>query len=132
MHEISDADRAITRWLKVCLVLVFAMVVLGGVTRLTDSGLSMVTWHPAGMLPPLNNQDWVAEFERYQQFPEFQKINQEMTLGGFKRIFWFEYSHRMLGRLIGLVFLFPFLYFWLRKMIRPGLTPRLIVMRNQK
>jgi cytochrome c oxidase assembly protein subunit 15 len=128
MHDFSDADRAISRWLKLCLVLIFSMVILGGVTRLTGSGLSMVTWHPTGMLPPLGSEQWLEEFDRYQQFPEFQQINREMTLAGFKQIFWFEYSHRMLGRLIGLVFLLPFIYFWLRKMIKPGLTPRLIVM----
>ena len=128
MHDISDADRAVCRWLKLCLVLIFSMVILGGVTRLTGSGLSMVTWHPTGMLPPLGNAQWLEEFKLYQQFPEFQKINRQMTLEGFKQIFWFEYSHRMLGRLIGLVFLLPFIYFWLRKMIKPGLTPRLIVM----
>jgi len=128
MHEISDNDRAILRWLQLCLFLIFAMVILGGVTRLTDSGLSMVTWHPTGMLPPLGAAEWQAEFELYQQFPEYQKLNREMSLDGFKSIFWFEYSHRMLGRLIGLVFLLPFLYFLLRKMIRPGLTPRLVVM----
>jgi cytochrome c oxidase assembly protein subunit 15 len=128
MHDISDADRAVSRWLKLCLVLIFSMVILGGVTRLTGSGLSMVTWHPTGMLPPLGSEQWLEEFNLYQQFPEFQKINRDMTLGGFKQIFWFEYSHRMLGRLTGLVFLLPFVYFWLRKMIKPGLTPRLIVM----
>ena len=128
MQETIENDRAILRWLLVCLLLVFAMVILGGVTRLTDSGLSMVTWHPTGMFPPLGESEWQAEFEQYQQYPEFQKLNRDMTLGGFKSIFWFEYSHRMLGRLIGLVFLLPFLYFLLRKKIRPGLTPRLVVM----
>ena len=128
MHDISDADRAISRWLKLCLVLVFSMVILGGVTRLTGSGLSMVTWHPTGMLPPFGTEQWLEAFELYQQFPEFQQINREMTLTGFKQIYWFEYSHRMLGRLIGLVFLLPLVFFWYRKMIKPGLTPRLIVM----
>lgn len=128
MHEISDNDRVLIRWLQVCLLLIFAMVILGGVTRLTGSGLSMVTWHPSGMLPPLGSEQWQLEFEQYQQYPEYQKINRDMTLAGFKQIFWFEYSHRMLGRLIGLVFLLPLVYFWLRKMIKPGLTPRLLVM----
>ncbi len=128
MHEMSQNDRAIVRWLQLCLVLIFTMVILGGVTRLTDSGLSMVTWHPTGMLPPIGTEQWRAEFELYQQYPEFQKLNREMSLDGFKAIFWFEYSHRMLGRLIGLVFLLPFGYFLLRKMIRPGLTPRLVIM----
>lgn len=128
MHEMSQNDRAILRWLQLCLLLIFTMVILGGVTRLTDSGLSMVTWHPTGMLPPIGSEQWRAEFELYQQYPEFQKLNREMSLEGFKAIFWFEYSHRMLGRLIGLVFLLPFVYFLLRKMIRPGLTPRLVIM----
>lgn len=128
MHDISENDRAILRWLQICLVLVFAMIILGGVTRLTDSGLSMVTWHPTGMLPPLDTQQWLSEFELYKQYPEFQRLNSDMTLEGFKSIYWFEYSHRMLGRLIGVVFLLPFVYFWLRKMIKPGLTPRLIIM----
>ena len=112
-----------------CLALVFAMVVLGGVTRLTGSGLSMVNWHPVhGAIPPLNAEQWQQEFSNYQQSPEYQKINRDMNVDDFKSIFWFEYSHRMLGRLIGLVFLLPFLYFaWLKK-IEPGLTPKLIVM----
>jgi len=128
MQYISDNDRAILRWLQICLVLIFAMVILGGVTRLTDSGLSMVTWHPTGMLPPLGAEQWQAEFELYQQYPEFQKLNRDMSLDGFKSIFWFEYSHRMLGRLIGLVFLLPLVYFLLRKMVKPGLAPRLVIM----
>jgi len=128
MQEMSDNDRAIMRWLQLCLFMIFAMVILGGVTRLTGSGLSMVTWHPTGVLPPLTTEQWLAEFQLYQQFPEYQKLNRDMSLDGFKSIFWFEYSHRMLGRLIGLVFLLPFAWFWLRKMIKPSLTPRLIVM----
>lgn len=128
MHDISENDRAILRWLQICLVLVFTMIILGGVTRLTDSGLSMVTWHPTGMLPPLDIEQWLVEFELYKQYPEFQKLNSDMTIEGFKSIYWFEYSHRMLGRLIGVVFLLPFVYFGLRKMIKPGLTPRLMIM----
>ena len=128
MQDISDNDRAIMRWLLVCLLLVFSMMILGAVTRLTDSGLSMVTWHPTGVLPPINTDQWMAEFELYRQFPEYQKLNRGMTLDSFKSIYWFEYSHRMLGRLIGLAFLLPFCYFWLCKMIKPGLTPRLVVM----
>ena len=128
MQEISDNDRAIMRWLLLCLLLVFSMVILGGVTRLTGSGLSMVTWHPTGALPPISTEQWLAEFELYKQFPEYQKLNRGMSLDAFKSIYWFEYSHRMLGRLIGLTFLLPFLYFWLRKKIKPGLTPRLVAM----
>ena len=124
----STHNFQLSGWLKLCLALVFMMILLGGATRLTGSGLSMVTWHPAGMLPPLDQLEWEREFEQYQQYPEYQVINRDMTLGGFKRIYWFEYSHRQLGRLIGLVFLFPFLYFWLRQMIPPGLAPRLLLM----
>ncbi|MEM7563506.1 MAG: COX15/CtaA family protein [Pseudomonadota bacterium] len=128
MSSNPDHDRAVQHWLTVCLFLVFAMIILGGATRLTGSGLSMVNWHPTGTLPPLTLAQWQAEFELYQQYPEYQLLNQDMTLDGFKSIFWFEYAHRMLGRLIGLVFLLPLLYFWFRKMIRPGMLPRLIVM----
>jgi len=125
----SNSNRAITWWLLICLGLIFAMVILGGVTRLTGSGLSMVNWHPIhGAIPPLNSEQWRQEFNHYQQSPEYQKINRDMNVADFKSIFWFEYSHRMLGRLIGLVFLLPFLYFWWRKKIIPGLTPKLIIM----
>ena len=127
MHELTENDRIVLRWLLLCLLLVFSMVLLGGATRLTESGLSMVTWHPTGMMPPLDDGQWQAEFERYQQYPEFQKINREMTLAGFKEIFWFEYSHRMLGRLIGIVFLVPFAWLWLRGRIKPKLVPRLAI-----
>jgi len=89
----------------------------------------MVNWHPIhGVIPPLNDLQWQEEFSNYQQSPEFQKINRDMDVQAFKSIFWFEYSHRLLGRFIGLVFLVPFLYFWFRKQIKPGLTPKLIIM----
>jgi cytochrome c oxidase assembly protein subunit 15 len=129
MFQKSTEDQLISRWLSICLLLIFAMVVLGGVTRLTGSGLSMVDWHPIhGVIPPLNSEQWLEEFSNYQQSPEYQKINRDMGVSEFKSIFWFEYSHRLLGRLIGLVFLLPFLYFWWRKQIKPGLTPKLIIM----
>ncbi len=89
----------------------------------------MVNWQPIhGVIPPLTQQQWQVEFGHYQASPEFQKINRNMDVDAFKSIFWFEYSHRLLGRLIGLVFLIPFLYFWFRKQIKPGLTPKLIIM----
>ncbi len=123
-----NPNQAISCWLLICLSLIFVMVILGGVTRLTGSGLSMVNWHPVhGAIPPLSAEQWQQEFSNYQQSPEYQKINRDMNVNDFKSIFWFEYSHRMLGRLIGLVFLLPFLYFWWRKKIDPGLTPKLIV-----
>lgn len=129
MHVITPQDRAISHWLLICLFLIFFMVVLGGVTRLTGSGLSMVNWHPIhGSIPPLTSAQWDEEFSFYQQSPEFQKINRDMNVDDFKSIFWFEYSHRLLGRVIGLVFFVPFVYFWWRKKIKPGLTPKLLTM----
>jgi cytochrome c oxidase assembly protein subunit 15 len=110
--------RAVVAWLFLSAALVFAMVSLGGITRLTHSGLSIVEWQPlVGAVPPLNQADWQALFEKYQQTPEFQQVNRDMHLDGFKAIFWWEYFHRLLGRAIGAVFLLPFLYFlWRRKL----------------
>ncbi len=118
----------VLRWLQLCLILVFSMIILGGVTRLTDSGLSMVYWKPTGMLPPMTDQQWLSEFELYRGSPEYQKINKGMSVSDFKSIFWYEYSHRMLGRLIGIVFLIPMLFFIIKRYVRPELTPRLIIM----
>jgi cytochrome c oxidase assembly protein subunit 15 len=103
------------------------MIVLGGVTRLTHSGLSMVEWKPLiGIIPPLSEQAWLEIFEKYKQFPEYQKVNEGMSLDGFKAIFMYEYLHRVLGRLIGVLFFFPFLYFAIKGRIRPGMMPKLI------
>ncbi len=128
MFSSNDDTRTVSNWLKICLLLTFGMILLGGVTRLTGSGLSMVTWHPTGMLPPFSLEQWQSEFELYQQFPEFILLNQELSLFGFKRIFWFEYSHRMLGRLIGLVFLLPLIYFCVRGLVPTRLLPRLFAL----
>ena len=130
MMNLSQSSRsAVAGWLGICCVLVFAMVVLGGVTRLTDSGLSMVRWEPiSGMLPPFNQAAWQAEFDHYRQYPEYQKINAGMSLAAFKRIFYFEYTHRMLGRLIGLVFAIGFVWLWIRKHLSRPLVPHLIAM----
>ncbi len=107
--------KAIAGWLLLCAALVFAIVVVGGVTRLTHSGLSIVEWQPlVGAVPPLNEADWQALFAKYRETPEFKRVNFDMTLEGFKRIFWWEYAHRLLGRAIGAVFLLPFLWFWWR------------------
>ncbi len=125
----TSNDRMIAAWLLLCAALVFSMVILGGVTRLTGSGLSMVNWHPIhGVVPPLSAQEWEEEFANYRQSPEYNKINRHMDVDGFKQIFYFEYAHRMLGRFIGLVFLLPFLFFYFTRRIPPGLTPRLAVM----
>jgi cytochrome c oxidase assembly protein subunit 15 len=99
----GPGNRQIAWWLLICCALIFAMVVLGGVTRLTGSGLSMVNWKPiAGVLPPIGQVAWEREFEHYRQSPEYAYVNKGMSLGEFKGIFWFEYAHRLLGRLIGL------------------------------
>lgn len=121
-----SAHQSIAVWLLICAFLVFAMVVLGGVTRLTNSGLSIVEWKPImGTLPPLSDQEWQETFAQYQAFPEYQKINRGMSLTEFKSIFWFEYLHRLLGRSIGVAFLFPFFWFWQKKRVPPGLMPKL-------
>ena len=123
------SQRAVALWLLIVAALIFAMVVLGGVTRLTHSGLSMVEWRPlTGWLPPFGEAAWQAAFEHYKQYPEYRKINLGMSLAAFKGIFWFEYAHRVLGRLIGIAFALPFLYFLLRRRLEPGLTPKLVLM----
>ncbi|MFT5684297.1 MAG: cytochrome c oxidase assembly protein subunit 15 [Myxococcota bacterium] len=120
--------RAIGYWLLVLCAMTFAMVVLGGLTRLTESGLSMTDWSATGSLPPLSEAAWLAEFARYQAFPEYQEVNHGMALADFKAIFWFEYSHRMLGRTIGTAFLLPFLFFLARRAIPRALAPKLLVL----
>ena len=125
----ADNNRKVATWLLVCCALVFAMVVLGGVTRLTGSGLSMVDWRPVvGALPPLSDAAWQATFEMYQQTPEFQKVNAHMELDDFKGIFWLEYLHRLLGRTIGIVFLIPFLVFAWRGYIQKPEWPKYALM----
>lgn len=125
----TRAQRQIVTWLLLCCVLIFTMVVLGGVTRLTRSGLSMVDWHPVmGVVPPLSQSQWQQTFEKYQTFPEYKRINRGMSLGEFKSIYWMEFSHRLLGRLIGIVFLLPLLYFLYRGYIRGPLIPKTLVM----
>jgi cytochrome c oxidase assembly protein subunit 15 len=122
-------DRQIALWLLLCAGAIFSMIMLGGITRLTNSGLSMVEWKPLiGVIPPLNEATWQEIFQKYQQFPEYQKINHQMTVDEFKSIFMYEYLHRVLGRLIGLIFLLPFLFFYFKKRIKIGLTPKLIIM----
>jgi cytochrome c oxidase assembly protein subunit 15 len=120
----SDADRrAVAAWLLVCAAFVLATVVVGGVTRLTRSGLSIVEWQPlVGAIPPLSAADWDALFAKYRETPEFRQVNFAMDLEGFKRIFWWEYAHRLLGRLAGLVFLAPYLWFLARRRLEPPLA----------
>ncbi len=124
-----EQNRAVAIWLLAVCTLIFSMVVLGGVTRLTNSGLSMVEWEPVmGIIPPLNNSEWQETFAKYKQSPEYLKVNLGMSLDQFKRIFYFEYGHRVLGRLIGLAFLLPFLYFLMRKKISTPMIPKMIAM----
>ena len=119
----------VASWLLICCALVFAMVILGGVTRLSGSGLSMVDWRPVtGVLPPLSDAEWQETFEMYQQSPEFQKTNSHMDVKAFKGIFWLEYLHRLLGRLIGLVFIVPFLIFGVRGYISGRDWPKYLFM----
>ncbi len=126
--EQISPDRAIRNrqhirlWLYAICVLVFAMVVVGGATRLTDSGLSITEWKPIhGAIPPLNNAEWQEEFTKYQQIPEYELVNKGMTLSEFKFIFWWEWAHRFLGRFIGIAFFVPLVWFWLRGQIEPWL-----------
>lgn len=122
-------ERQIAYWLLVLCLVVFIMLVIGGATRLTHSGLSMVEWDPLmGWIPPMGEAQWSETFAKYQQTPEFQQLNTEMDLEGFKGIFLLEYVHRVWGRLIGLFFLLPFLYFLVRGRIRRPLVPKLVTM----
>lgn len=119
---IETNSDAIVMWLFAVAGLVLLMIIVGGATRLTDSGLSITEWKPIlGAIPPLNEGDWLAAFEKYKQIPEFKLVNKDITLDGFKTIFWWEWGHRFLGRLIGLVFAIPFLYF----LVTGALTKRL-------
>ncbi|GAB3280618.1 COX15/CtaA family protein [Parahaliea aestuarii] len=119
-------DHQIAAWLMLCAAVVFGMIILGGVTRLTNSGLSMVEWKPLmGVIPPLSDEAWQQTFDKYKAYPEYQKINRGMDLDGFKSIFLYEYLHRLLGRTIGVLFFFPMLFFMLRQRVPAGMQPKL-------
>ena len=124
---IIDAHRQIVRfWLYGVAVLIALMVIVGGITRLTDSGLSIVEWRPVtGTVPPLSENAWAAEFEKYKTSSEYELVNKGMTLNEFKRIYWWEWAHRLLGRVIGAAFLLPLLLFQFRGWIEPGIKWRL-------
>lgn len=116
----------VAAWLLTCCGLVFLTVVIGGMTRLTHSGLSIVEWQPiVGTIPPLNDMQWEEAFAQYRGTPEFRQRNPDMELAGFKRIFWWEYAHRLMGRLVGLAFLIPLVYFLARRMLDGELARRL-------
>jgi cytochrome c oxidase assembly protein subunit 15 len=121
-----DADRRVAIWLFVCAALVYAILIVGGITRLTHSGLSIVEWQPLiGALPPLSDTAWAKLFDQYRATPEFRLVNFDLTLEGFKAIFWWEYAHRLMGRLVGLVFLLPLLWFTGSRLISRSLAWRL-------
>lgn len=125
----AKGDKGVSRWLFVCSGLVFTMVVVGGLTRLTKSGLSMTDWKLTGSMFPIGQEQWEAEFTKYKQSPEFEKTNKDMPLEDFKFIFFWEYGHRMLGRVIGLSFALPLAFFWARGRLNiPGmhLKPKLL------
>lgn len=124
----TKPNKSIVNWLFFTAAMVFAMAVIGAITRLTESGLSMVEWRPLiGALPPLLQTEWVRVFELYQQTPEYQKINFGMELDEFKNIFFWEWLHRVWGRLIGVVYALPLLYFWVRGKIPTGYKGKLLI-----
>ncbi|XP_063926185.1 cytochrome c oxidase assembly protein COX15 homolog [Zophobas morio] len=122
----QKGKKGIGYWLVSCSGMIFVAVVLGGVTRLTESGLSMVTWKLLGEKMPTNEKEWEEEFKKYQQYPEFKIKNKEMTLSEFKWIWYMEFGHRMWGRAIGAVFLLPAVYFWSRGMFTPAMKKRVV------
>jgi cytochrome c oxidase assembly protein subunit 15 len=118
--------RAVRVWLLAVAAMIFALVLVGGATRLTESGLSIVEWKPVtGTLPPRSAGDWETEFEKYKAIPQYQQLNRGMSLDEFKTIYWWEWTHRLLGRLVGIVFLLPFLCFLWKGWVEPGWRLRL-------
>ena len=125
----TSQKKIVTYWLYLGLVLVGLMIIIGGITRLTHSGLSMVEWKLiGGTIPPLNENQWQETFTKYQQFPEYKKINTGMSLSEFKAIFFWEYLHRLFGRLIGLIFIIPFIIFWTKKWLDNSQKKKLIIL----
>jgi cytochrome c oxidase assembly protein subunit 15 len=130
LHGDAQArPRAIAVWLLTVAAMVFAMVVVGGITRLTESGLSITRWDVvSGTLPPMTDTAWAAQFEAYKASSQYQMMNRGMSMAEFQGIFFWEYVHRLLGRVIGLVYALPFLWFWTRKAIPEGYKPRLMAL----
>ena len=128
-QAVSSDHRAVRVWLYVIAAMVVAMVVIGGATRLTDSGLSITEWAPlSGALPPLSAADWASEFARYRETTEYQTINRGMSLADFQFIYWWEWGHRQWGRLMGLAFALPLAFFWATGRLTPYLKPRLLLL----
>jgi heme a synthase len=127
LHFTNHPSAATGRWILGVSGMVVGMIHVGGLTRLTQSGLSMTTWSLSGSLPPLTRTDWEMEFDRYRQYPEWQQ-RKSMTMADFQFIYWWEYGHRMLGRAVGVAFMVPWFYFTLRHRIPPGFQGRLAVL----
>src|SRR5215475_13327378 len=120
MQEQPLHRNAVHVWLFSVAVLVFLMVLIGGATRVTDSGLSIVEWQPVtGVIPPLSESSWQAEFEKYKEIPQYRERNLGMSLEAFKTIYWWEWTHRLLGRVVGVAFFLPFVFFLWRGWIEP-------------
>ena len=128
-HTSSLGARGAVRWWLIAVAgLIFLMVLVGGATRLTELGLSITQWKPVtGILPPLSGAEWQAEFDRYKQIPQFAELNPDMTLAGFKTIFWWEWSHRLLARVIGAAFVIPGLWFWRSGLLKGALGRQVAV-----
>lgn len=125
-HPTASNAIAVRNWLWVIAALVFAMVLVGGATRLTESGLSITQWKPVtGIIPPLSHKDWLYAFEDYKKIPQYKQLFPNMDLAGFQVIYGWEWAHRLLARIIGLVFVIPFVWFWVERRLPPGLKPKL-------
>ena len=127
--QVQQVSRWVRRWLVVIAAMIFAMVIVGGATRLTNSGLSITEWQPLlGAIPPLNANDWQIAFEKYQQTPQYKLQNLGMDMASFQFIYWWEWAHRFLGRAIGVVFLVPFVIFAATGQLQRRIWPRLLLL----
>lgn len=126
-NKIEADRRAVRIWLYVVLLVLFVLFIVGGATRLTDSGLSITEWKPIhGVIPPLSEAEWQEELELYRQIPQYQQINKGMSLDEFKTIFWWEWAHRLIARLVGVIMAVPLAFFWLTGRLESRLKPRLL------
>ena len=125
--ELETNRRMLRLWLGIVMLAIFALVVVGGVTRLTESGLSITEWKPIhGVIPPLSAEEWQEEFDLYRQIPQYQEVNRGMSLDEFKVIFWWEWAHRFLARAVGVLFAVPLVFFWATGRIEPRLRLPLV------